>query len=386
MSPETPSAAGDPLALSWPKKLVFALVPVVMLAGGLELGLRALGLPRQKYLAKQYEFPPADKFGRGFVRDDALFWKLQPGWDERWDLYKPAYTWERKAGAVGRTDVAEREQNFPDREYYGTVRWGVNASGFRGPEAERGKPLVVFVGSSVTFGWGVRAEDTFAEGIRQRLRRESGGGWDVLNGGVPGYSSYQCLALLQKLVHENDVAVIFFEAGINDGVPSSGAPDSAFAMSRRGVIPPSLVRSSNALLMLYLLARGGGSLEAGEERPEAGFYGTSLHRPGHSRVPREEFLANLDLVRELAAEEGARLYFLFPALYNEYGDGRLTDSAAVAPPEEIDLRQLFESHREDGLETFFLPWDEAHFSVRGHQLVAGALWARLRGDAALPSP
>jgi lysophospholipase L1-like esterase len=82
------------------------------------------------------------------------------------------------------------------------VRYRVNEAGFRGEElpADIGERAVVLcVGDSTTFGWGVLEGDDFPAQLARALdARASGTTW-VVNGGVPSFSSTQ---VVQKLVRD----------------------------------------------------------------------------------------------------------------------------------------------------------------------------------------
>ncbi|MFZ5475456.1 MAG: SGNH/GDSL hydrolase family protein [Myxococcota bacterium] len=63
-----------------------------------------------------------------------------------------------------------------------------NAAGYRGgPPAER---AVLCLGDSTTFGWGVEEGEAWPARLAVHLGR------DVVNGGVPGYSTFQGLATI----------------------------------------------------------------------------------------------------------------------------------------------------------------------------------------------
>lgn len=370
--------------LSWRRKLVFGLIPATVLFGGTELVLRLLGVPEAKYLAERYEFPPKSKFGRGYVRDAAAFWRLRPGYNELWGSYKVAYSHEWMGNKVSAEDKRRRGMNFPDNDYYTTVRWEINEHGCRGPAPRAGRKIVLFMGSSVTFGWGVRHRDSFAGLIRAKF--EGGGGaWDVVNAGVPNYTSYQSLATLHELVERWKPAVIVFECGINGGLPSSGARDSEFAMADRGVIPSSVIRSSNTLLALQQWFRGSSLsktplTEPGKKR----FFRTRLYDPKKSRVTEAEFHQDLETVVQLATDKGAKVFFLFPGLYNEYGKKKLRKSANLTHALEIDMCSALQAKAADGFADLFVPYDEAHLSRRGHRVIAEAIWQRFTKELVIP--
>ena len=53
---------------------------------------------------------------------------------------------------------------------------------------------------------------------------------------------------------------------------------------------------------------------------------------------------------------------------------------APAPTTGGELQKKLAGVPATELATCFVPWDEAHFSRRGHALVADALWRRLVAD------
>lgn len=370
--------------LPWQRKFMLGLIPAVVLFGGIEITLRLCGVPEAKYLAERYEFPPKSKFGGGYVRDVAAFWRLRPGYNELWGSYKVAYSHEWMGKKVSEEEKRRRGDSFPDSNYYTSVRWEINENGQRGPVPRSDRNIVLFMGSSVTFGWGVKHRDCFVGLIRSKLDAE-GGSWDVVNGGVPNYSSYQSLATLRELFERWQPKVIVFECGINGGLPSSGARDSEFAMADRGVVPSSVIRSSNTLLALQQVFRGrrlstAPAQVAGGKR----FFRTRLYDPEKSRVTEAEFHENLAAVEDLATTIGARVFFLFPGLYNEYGKRRLRKAANLTHPREIDMCAALQGGASTGeLLPLFVPYDEAHLSRSGHRVIADAIWSRFITDGAL---
>ena len=216
---------------SWAKKIAFSLLPTVVLFSAVEAGLRLFEIPREKYLIHRFSFPPRDLIGKALVPDASLFWRLVPGYDGPWTMRKLVFTHEAKAGRD--VDSEQRSLNYPDRSYYDRVTWQVNESGFRGADHSAGSRIILLIGSSVTFGWNVRAEDTFAGVLRQKLIASGLRGWDVINAGVPGYTSHQALVYLGQLQDRYRIVVVVFETGVNDGTWAPVHSDRDLAMLSR---------------------------------------------------------------------------------------------------------------------------------------------------------
>lgn len=93
-----------------------------------------------------------------------------------------------------------------------------NACGMRYRDVPLVKPpgtyRIAMLGDSFAFGWGVAQDQTFAARIEQNLNRIAGGKihYEVLNFGVPGYSTFQEVALFKERVldFDPDAVVVFF--------------------------------------------------------------------------------------------------------------------------------------------------------------------------------
>ncbi len=81
-----------------------------------------------------------------------------------------------------------------------SVQYHINDRGFRGPwPVDDDRTRVVLVGDSFTFGLGVADEATFARCLATRAREPE---WQVINLGVPGYSTDQETLLLEEMISE----------------------------------------------------------------------------------------------------------------------------------------------------------------------------------------
>lgn len=91
-----------------------------------------------------------------------------------------------------------------------------NSYGMRGPERAPAKRPGVFrialLGDSYAFGWGVEEEQTFAVQLERLLSNERAAPVEVLNFGVPGYSTFQQVTqfLDERRDFEVDLVLVFF--------------------------------------------------------------------------------------------------------------------------------------------------------------------------------
>src|SRR5438309_2149502 len=95
---------------------------------------------------------------------------------ETWLAYSPTLGWERRPGFRGEIAGVQREFDVDGYVSAGSPRLA------SGGNARR----VLFFGDSNTFGFGVAAEEAFAQQVERRVP-----GIAAINLGVIGYSSYQ---------------------------------------------------------------------------------------------------------------------------------------------------------------------------------------------------
>jgi lysophospholipase L1-like esterase len=99
-----------------------------------------------------------------------------------------------------------------------------NEHGLRGPSRTFAKPngtfRIVLLGDSFAFGWGVEHEESFAHLLESKLSKRIGKPVEVINTGVPGYSTFQQVAVFEELGAKfNPDAVLLFFVENDFGLP-----------------------------------------------------------------------------------------------------------------------------------------------------------------------
>jgi lysophospholipase L1-like esterase len=102
------------------------------------------------------------------------------------------------------------------------TRFQTNSAGLRSPEIRNdGSIRILAAGDSCTWGWGVRAEQTYTAVLQQLLDRRSGqrSHYQVINAGVPGSTSYQGMLYLQERGLQLEPGIVLANYGFNDVMP-----------------------------------------------------------------------------------------------------------------------------------------------------------------------
>lgn len=112
--------------------------------------------------------------------------------------------------------------------------------GFRGPEVIVPKPAgvyrVVCIGGSTTYGDGVEDHrQAFPAQLERQLQGAGHGGVEVVNAGVPGYSSLESLSNLQLRVLELEPDLVLVHHGVNDARPRFVWPPDAYRPDQSGL-------------------------------------------------------------------------------------------------------------------------------------------------------
>lgn len=205
-----------------------------------------------------------------FVRDHRLHWALRPDADLEF------------MGARVRTDE----------------------HGFRRGSARATGRLVLSLGDSTTFGWGVADEETYSAQLEERLaaRNASSESWRVVNAGVPGYSSYQVRLVAERLIPELRPDVVVVCVGNNDPAPQALSDREIDEGRRVARAVTWLLSRSDYLTWLSELAR---------PRRDARYRAESL-MTAVPRVPLEETGRNLEAIVATARQSGAAVVVVTP--------------------------------------------------------------------------
>ncbi len=324
-------------------RVAAALLPIACLLVA-EAGLRLIGF-RHDVLPPSYAFTnPEAAYGGSddgvTMHDPELFWRLRPGWTTPSGAPLVADTGFRSAFEIHK------------------------ASGIR---------RIVCLGDSSTFGLQVRLAAAWPAVTERRLRADGNPQFEVLNLGVPGYTSHQGRVLLERSVAalDPDDVVLAFGA-FNDWVPARGRTDA-----EQGTTPLWA-----GLRVVQAVARACSLTDTTAAAPAGRLDDIDTRSlEGPRRVGPDDYAANLRTCIGWAQARGSGVVLVASPLpratleRNPIATRYAAVAAEVARDAGVPFVDGWRTFAESGLTDAVLFADFCHPSARGHALL-GAEVAR----------
>ncbi len=325
----------------WAKKALFALVPLVVVVGGVELGLREAGWP--KLTAK-------------FEHNEPF--------------------WVTPSGLQGKS--------YAHKESGRSFKVTTNEDGLRVPLHGREKPdgafRVMTLGCSTTYGWGVDDAESYPAQLQQLIREQGHSHVEVINGGQPGYTSFQGRWLWDEALRHYEPDVVLIGYVVQDARKAAYTDKSQAVLQQdhRFMKDHVLYKSRLYLGLRDLL----GSVQVrAKERPEGG-------EGGVYRVPPSDFADNLRYLVGAVQDLGAKaVLFGFPLEREGYTTQhrRILQAAAT----ELHISHLDLQDRMDTAsrqERLYFERDRGHPNRAGNERIATWVHSFLETQKMLGSP
>ena len=141
-------------------------------------------------------------------------------------LFYSAYRWDRYLFYTMKPNLKIPMVDILQGTWRNDLKWSLdtNERGYRGRAYPVEKPEGVFriicMGDSSTYGWGLDTQETYAACLQKLLDKLYGAGkFQVLNFGMPGYTTFQGYILLQREVMSYQPDVVCLAFGANDDSP-----------------------------------------------------------------------------------------------------------------------------------------------------------------------
>jgi len=253
---------------------------------GSAIGPDAAALPRARLRvlgisSTWSEFKLLNTSTRLLVEDDLLLWRMGRNLDEE------------RSGFHVRTDA----HGF--------------RCGERCPRFNIVRRRIFRLGGSVTFGWGVNGDETFAARLEALYRERGCPGVEVVNAGVMAYTSEQALLLFTREILPFRPWAAIVALTINDQQPVSEPMMTRMARRRqwrwkmRRLLMRSLVFRSAYRLRVWL--RDGGVSQGPLE---------------HANTPLDRYRRNLERFVELCRDNACRLVLVSETITTDFDSGR----------------------------------------------------------------
>ena len=284
----------------------------------------------------------------------------------------------------------------------------VNARGFRGADVTVPKPVgryrVAVAGDSLTMGWGVADEETYAARLERLLRQDSPQrGVDVINLGVGGYNTRQEVTLLSRHAAslEPDLVLIgFYSNDVPDALDDNeasapGGTRIVAANPRPGRVlrinpTPAdwwnrQLRKSRAI---YIAGRAFNQLRGGGEWGMSRYAMEMDMLQGRTSSELElawkRVAAQFDRLEALAHARGFAVgIVVLPCreqVTGEFQNSKYLETLrSLAQPRgfhAIDPVPLMRERAAEGRD-LYIPYDRNHPSAEGHALIAQAIYRYL---------
>jgi len=308
------------------KRLLFSLVPLAVVFGGAEAGLRAVGWP---------SVDSAD------FAHNQVYWTADPNMDG---------------------------QAMPHRETGDSFTVSTDANGVRVPhhtvEKPAGKKRVMALGCSTTFGWGVDDAKSYPARLETRLRAKGYKNWQVINGGQPGYTTFQGLWFWDRTLYKYQPDIVLIGYIVQD------ARKAAYSDKSQAVLQADdrfLKRHVLYKLKTYMGLRAliGGIQIKAKERPNGDIGGVF-------RVPPQDYAQNLRAIVQRVRDIGATpVLFGYPLEREGYTaeHRRILQAAA----DELHVAHFDPQPQMDAAsrrETLYFVKDRGHANAMGNDLIA----------------
>lgn len=273
--------------------------------------------------------------------------------------------------------------NIRKKAYRQTVT--TNSLGFRSPELTEGKPLMVVLGDSIAFGYGVADGETLSSRLQQIFPL-----WDFLNTAAPGYHLGMQTALYEEKLAELQPEALMLVFHYNDFEAQTGWLDGLGVIRAPGWVPqgPECSPIETGLLGLvpgrcwldlhsafYKAVKKVVNMRTAQEILEADEKGEA-EKPREETVTEEQFAAylrQLDSFVAVVPQGMPKVFVLWPDRFlHEESRPKLVAEVQRRGFAVVDLYETFGNRVET------LGWDTVHPSAAAVQQAAGAIAELLR--------
>lgn len=247
----------------------------------------------------------------------------------------------------------------------------VNSDGFRGSSLSEFKSnnslRILCLGDSTTFGVGIiESKDTYCSQLKKLIEEDKGLNVEVINAGVPGYTSFQGLNSL-KIKFSNytpDIVITYF--GNNDASSLFHKMDKNI-----NVFPEAFAKTYNFLenSIIYKNLRN--------------VYLDKVYARKYkfvNRVSPGDYKKNLLEIENVTNSWGGKTFFIAPVYFDNEDITKIKKilkSMHIDKENTIYLESYFNLTKYTLEELFF---DDCHPTIKGHKLIAKAIFEKIEPE------
>lgn len=276
---------------------------------------------------------------------------------------------------------------------------GVNSRGYRGLEKNVKKPdgvyRIIVLGDSCAYGMWVGWKETYSFLLEEKLNHDRSRKYEVINAGVPGYSSYQGKMYFKNRLLEYHPDMIIIGFGFNDLSDAIKFKDSEIPLRTSSMITADNILNKFMFYRYFkkLVYFARFKLKAPEQRlcaeSDAEFDKIEnlpalvdaqekklLLYSKLKRVPPRDFYDNIiEMIRAAESKNIKVALLTLPSLNGSFGYARLVRLMAKERDVMlIDLIEEFEK-RNANKRGYFIDYN--HYNPKGHGLIADILREKL---------
>ncbi len=256
-----------------------------------------------------------------------------------------------------------------------------NSQGYRSPEIDYTKNdniiRVLFLGDSMTYGWGVNAEERYTNVLADSL------GFEMLNAGVPGYKLSNILAYYETEGYKYNPDIVVLAYNLRTGAPNINAGEyevvNGTLIKKPLYIPTLKNRVKNVIAHFpfynflsqhsYLFALVRNSIVVflnAQAKPITNC--TIIEKTWYNSTKEREVLIVQDLNTQVLAQNKTFVLIVLPISYCDF-DPLLTDFMnATNLPHQYYLGPAFATN----ISMYYFPLD-GHWNAFGHGIAAQEL-------------
>ena len=327
------------------RRLAFSLIAVLLFFGGTEAVLRVLDIPSPDTEAR--------------FTHNSVYWggKAEAGKVNEPTLHK------------------EMSTSFPV---------STDENGLRPPHHGVDKPEGVYrvmtLGCSTTYGWGVADDETYPAVLERLLKAKGHDKVEVINGGQPGYTSFQGLWLWDQALKDYEPDLVLVGYIVQDARKAAYGDLSQAVMQGEADFLKSNVLY-NWKMYLFLKSMTGAVQIRAKERSEESE--NSVYR-----INEQEYLDNLRQLRsKIESNGGQAAHFAYPLEvwsngYQKTHAMLLKHEAEAAGIPHFDPGLVVEE--EARKRTLYFPNDRGHANADGNAFIAQLVADWLEQEGLVP--